>query len=195
MIRCIVLAGLCFLFSCADPVTEPANKQEKSDQPYFPVYAFLKGEQNAVDSLPGGIQQILTRNGTIDSSYITHESFHTLTDPFLVPELQPGTFEESFKEESFYDQTLKSSNFLYTPRNTSTSIRRIDISTQTKGVYDKVVSLYIEQETTGPEGVILNKLLWRPGKEFQLITIPSGENTAGEEYHRRVIWDNFEETP
>lgn len=195
MIRSLFSIVLLFFISCAESAPEVTAAQEQEKQPFFPVYSFLKGEQNAVDSLPVGIRQILIQKDKADTSYISLEEFHNLSDPFLIPELQPEKFEHNFKEESFFDQTLQRSNFLYTPTNTSTPIRRIDISTQTQGIYDKVVSLYMEKEESGPQGTTINKLLWRPGKEFQLITIPSGDNAAGEEYHRRVIWDNMEEAP
>lgn len=194
MIRFLIAAVMLLTFACKqEPAPIETTETPPADQPYFPVYAFLKGEQNFVDSLPGGIRQIIIRNGQRDSSYISLEEFHRWSDTFLSTELLEENFKNTFKEESFFDQTQKSSNFLYTPKDGNTTVKRVDITTQTKDIYDRVVSLYIEKQVSTEKGIVTQKLLWSPGKQFQLINIPDDGNSDRDEFEVRVIWDNFEE--
>lgn len=183
-ITAIVCAGTLLSCNTETDTKKEGNAEEKEDL-YFPVYAFLKEEIRKVDELPGGIKIYTTIHEQTDTSYINHEEFHRLCSPFVKEVLKPEEFKQQYAEKSFYDQSAGTANFLYEPKNYMNGISRIDVLTQTNNMFQETISLYMELN----ENDTLSKLLWQPGKEFQLNK--AALNNLSETVTIRVVWDNF----
>lgn len=179
--------SMVILISCKENKASDLNQDTEVPADYFPVLSYLKGEIKKVDEIPGGIKKYVTIGDTVDSSYISHEEFHQLTQQFLSKEIEPENFEKRFRERKFYDQTIDASSFLYESDSDVPGIKRIDVLTKTSGVYEEIVSLYIEKTEHGNDTI--TRLLWTPGKEFQLYkTVP---DSPSHNLSIRVVWDQF----
>ena len=171
------------------PETAAADSAKIKD--YFPVLGFLRGEMVKVDSLPGGILQ-LVRNGSVtDSSYVTSARVHELAADFLTTELEEDNFEEKYKETSFYDNTTQTSTFMYSANEPTLAIRRVDIISQASATYDKVLSIYMEKNSRQSDTTVIKKIQWQPGKQFQLVSEKRIKNEPISSQLTTVIWDRW----
>jgi hypothetical protein len=172
----------------SDTTSTMSDTTIKAESPYFPVYDFLGGEIAYVDSTPVGIMKYTTIGKAKDSGYIQLEEFHKLVSEFQLPEINDSSLKKKFQETSFVDKSNGSATFFYKPNEPSTSIKRIDVVTVKGEIYDEVKSLYMEREFRNSDSVVLKKLIWKPKRNFQVITVdPSGKNEL-----IKVVWDNRE---
>src|SRR5690242_19398159 len=161
----------------SDTLKAAADTIPKAASPYFPVYDYLSGEIAYVDSTPVGIMKYTTIGKVKDSGYIQLEELDKLVSEFQLPEINDSSLNKKFQETSFVDKSNGSATFFYKPNEPSTSIKRIDVVTAKGEIYDEVKSLYIEREVRNSDSVTLKKLIWKPKRNFQIITVdPSGKN-------------------
>lgn len=165
-----------------------ADTTAKVESPYFPVYDFLSNEVEYVDSTPVGIMQYRTIGKVKDSGYIPLEEFHRLVSGFQTPEINDSLFKEKFQETTFIDKSNGNATFFYKTRDTGTQVKRVDIVTAKREIYDEVKSLYIEKNFQNADSLVVKKLYWKPKRHFQIITVrPSGKDEL-----IKVVWDNRE---
>ena len=160
---------------------------------FFPVYDFIKSETRYVDSLPVGIKKYITTEKRTDSSYIDLKEFHELAELFLAPEIKPEAFKEHYKESSFYDQSTRSSTFLYEATGPGSAINRIDVQSRPDEIYDKIFRVYVERMDKVKDTLFTRKMTWKPGKEFTIIETVAAKGVASGTRQIKVVWDNWEE--
>ena len=200
--RFILVAALALvMYACNESRDNPANENTaqstadstaSDDSPYFPVTSYLKSEIAYVDSLPVGIMKYRTSGAKQDSSYIKLEEFHQLASEFLAPELTDSMFRRSFNKTSMYDQSNSSGVFFYNTKDSATSVKRVDVVTGKGAVYDEVKSIYIEKETIAGTNAVTKKMYWKPGRNFQIITLTPDANGKLNSEQVKVVWDNRE---
>lgn len=196
----LMAAAIIVFYACGDKNQHPDVKADtttiaKKDtaakpSPYFPVYDFIRNEIEYVDSLPVGLMKYTTTGTKQDAVYIKLEEFHRLADDFLSDELKDANFTRLFRETSFLDKASNNATFFYKPSDGSTKVKRVDVLTAKGDVYDDVKSVYIEKETTEGDTPVVQKLYWKPKRNFQIITIKSGAKPSNELV--KVVWDNRE---
>ena len=170
------------------------KQQQKKEEPkaYIPVSDFVRTEIRAVDSTPTGILRRIHINGKLaDSSFIKPEEFDRLAQAFLPPELDGDRFENSFKESSFMDQTTETLTFTYESIDSSSTVRRVDILLSPGMELDKLKSLYIERAYSAGNVLVEQKMFWKSGQSFRIITLKSTQGGAPEENKLTVTWDPF----
>lgn len=160
---------------------------------YFPILDFLKGEIAYVDSLPVGIKKFTGKGARNKYVYINAEEFHRLAAEFTPKEIEDSFFLKEYQETSFLDKSSNSATFLYSTKNESLSLRRVDVLTVKGDVYDKVKSIYLEKNHTSGDTGYIKKLYWQPQRSFQLITQASPHSGAPQTEIINVVWDNREE--
>ncbi len=184
--------------SAAAPHAEmhPANDSlaaDTSHQQYFPVVNFIKGEIVSVDSLPVGIKKY-TGNNKSKFVYIKSDEFHRLASEFTPPGLQDSTFfTENYKENTFFDPASGAGTFMYTAKNNSLPVQRIDVITMPGDAYDKVKSIYIQKNYSSGDTVFIRKLSWTPQQRFQIITVMTKGSGTPKTEITNVVWDSKEE--
>lgn len=195
----ILLYALVLLFAlgCENRNTAPkvssvTDSTQKAKE-YFPVLDYIKSEIRYVDSLPVGIMKYTTENGITDSAYIKTEEFHELSREFLPDALTKKTFENEFLENSFFDNTTQYSSFLYTSINENIQLRRVDVLVKAENViYNKVNSIYLEKWIEKTDTSVMQKLLWKAGRNFQINTeIHTGNNKVSSK-QVKVVWNSWE---
>jgi hypothetical protein len=195
----LYLAGAIFLTAC-DNHQQPADtsKQDSLSQAdsgrnaYIPVAAYLEAEILHVDSVPLALKRYRTLNGTTDSAFIQVPEFNQLALQFLPTELHDGSFEKNFTESSFADQSTQSIMFTYSTKVSDQSLRRVDVQTVTGNGSQKIKSIYEEKKHTSGDSLILEKMYWRTGKSFQIVTMTTVKGKPTVEQQLKVVWDDEE---
>lgn len=195
--RFLALAAFLF-YACGDKnptaaEAQPAHNEPVSDSSaYFPVMDFLKSEIAAVDSLPVGIMKYRSTASSNDSGYIQHEEFDRLAAEFIPEELNDQAFKKEFKETSFIDRSTGGATFFYSTTNNDINLKRVDVVTGKTDTYDKVKSIYLEKKFANDDSSVTKKLFWKPGRNFQVITVVTKKTGDPKTGIIKVVWDNRE---
>ncbi|HEY4285455.1 MAG TPA: hypothetical protein VGN00_00030 [Puia sp.] len=195
----LYLAGAIFLTACGNhQPTADTSKQDSLSQTdsgrdaYFPVAEFLETEILHVDSVPLALRRYRTFDGKTDSAFIQVPEFNQLALQFLPTELHNGNFEKNFTESSFADQSTQSIMFTYSTKVSDQSLRRVDVQTVTGNGHQKVKSIYLEKRRTSGDSLILEKMYWRTGSNFQIVTMTAVKGKPPVERQLKVVWDDEE---
>ena len=176
--------------ACKDSQKQQEKKEEA--KVYIPISDFIKSEIRAVDSTPTGILRRISLNGKLaDSAFIKPEEFDRLAQAFLPPELDGDRFEKSFSESSFMDQTTETLTFTYESIDSSSTVRRVDILLSPGMELDRLKSIYIERAYAAGDATVEQKMTWKSGKSFQVVTLKGMPGGKTEEHKLKVIWDPF----
>ena len=108
---------------------------------------------------------------------------------FLPRELDKETFERSFTESSFFDQTTESLTFTYQATEPASQLRRVDVLVTPSLQLDKIKSIYMEKAYNSGDTAINKKLYWKAGTSFQIITQRTLSQKPPEVQQLKVIWD------
>jgi len=173
------------------PSSRPTDTLSQSDtagHTWFPVADVLESEIRQIDSTPIGIRKFVIGNGHTDSGYIKPEEFHALAMQFVVPEFRNGRFEKDFTETSFIDNATQAATFTYSTTNKDLSLQRVDVIAIPQGTVHQVKSVYIERSRTAGDSSILDKMFWRAGKQFQVVSLISVKGAAPIQRQLIVSW-------
>ena len=194
----LYLAGAIFLTSCrnhqqpADTSRDSLSQADSGRNAYLPVATYLETEILHVDSVPLALRRYRTFNGKTDSAFIQVPEFNQLALQFLPTELHDGSFEKNFTESSFADQSTESIMFTYTTKVSDQSLRRVDVQTVTGHGSQKVKSIYLEKRRVSGDSLILEKMYWRTGSNFQIVTMTTVKGKPPVEQQLKVVWDDEE---
>ncbi len=180
-----------------EPSVTGSDAQAKTDSPvvknYLPVVDFIKGEIRNVDSFFAGIKKFNIVDGKmIDSTFITPEEFHKLAAEFVTNDLSKEYLEQHYEENSFLDQATQAVTFTYSALDHQLPIKRIDLLTADVNGVDKMKSLFVEKITSSGDTTTIKRLLWKAGKNFNLITQRSVGQLQPQVSQVKVVWDHSE---
>jgi hypothetical protein len=134
-----------------------------------------------------------THNGSIDSGYIKPGEFHQLAQEFLSPELKRESFEKTFSESSFFDNTTQYSSFLYSAIDKNLPVQRVDVLAKPEDVvYNKVKSIYMEKRYEKGDSSFIQKLYWKAGQNFQINTEIRTAKPEVISKQVKVVWNSWE---
>jgi hypothetical protein len=199
---CLAGAWVCFN-ACAHHGQQPAPGQQDSNSikgfltdkdsarnPFFPVGDYLETEIMRVDSFPIATMKYTIRNGRTDSGYIQLTEFNELARQFLLPEFKDGSFEKNYTENSFADGATQSVSFTYSPADQSLPLQRVDVVTASGTQGNLVKSIYIERTRAAGDSVILQKMYWQAGRNFQIISLIRVKDQPPVQQQIRVVWNS-----
>jgi hypothetical protein len=195
VLACII--GGCLLSgACAHHPQQPSpqstdtlSQPDTAGHSYFPVADILESEIRQIDSTPVAIRKFIVVNGRTDSGFINPAEFNALAMQFVVPEFRNGRFEKDFTESSFIDNATQAATFTYSTTNRSLSLQRVDVIAIPQGTAHQVKSVYLERNRVSGDSTMLDKMYWRAGKQFQVISLISIK--GGQPVQRQLIvsWD------
>lgn len=190
----IFLAGAVASFAACSHASQPdtTGTKDSVSNPYFPVADFLESEIQYVDSTPTALWKFITRKGKTDSSFIAVPEFNSLALQFLPPEIRDSGWERHFTETSFSDKTTRSITFTYAPRDTGQGVQRVDVLTTAGRRAQEVRTIYVEKSRRSGDSVILQKMLWRPKIDFQIVTLTKVKGKDADEQQVKVVWGSEE---
>jgi hypothetical protein len=178
------------LLSCL--ACKSKKKEEPGKEKFFPVLSFIKSQVAHVDSSLYSIRKIIyvdsTRNDTI---YFKREQFHDLAADFLsLPDLSSSKYEDRFKEEKQFDETLNRVIITYQPLEPGKEeIQRQEVLIQPGPSGDKVTSIIIDYFINNKDSSVQKRMLWQVDKSFQVATMRQLPGQPETNSTLRVIWN------
>jgi hypothetical protein len=195
------IAGGCLFYGACthhpQPASQPADTLSSPDtaqKTYFPVADVLESEILQIDSTPVAIKKLTISAGKKDSAFIKPAEFNTLASAFLAPEFRNGTFEKNYTETSFIDNANQAATFTYSTTNNTLSLQRVDIVTTPQGTSHQVSSVYMEKKRVSGDSSILDKMYWRSGHRFHVVSLINVKGHAPVERQLIVSWESGGDT-
>ena len=185
----IVLVAACKHKPKESVATVSDSKDSVSSGSFLPVAEFIKSDITRVDSFSGGILVKANINGKKDSAYIQPPHFHQLANQFLFPELDSASFHEHFTESSLMDETTEMLNFIYTPKQANWPLQKVMVYVSPATTGDKVDRIYMEKDFTRGDTSFHQKLTWKSGEYFYIISLEQPNNGPAVTSIDKVIWD------
>lgn len=180
------------LWAACGHTSRPADttKQDSSSaaNPFFPVATYLESEILYVDSTPTALWKYVTHGRRTDTSFIGVPEFNGLALQFLPPEIRDSGWQRHFTESSFSDRSTRSITFSYSPLASTSGVQRVDVVTTPGERAQKVKSVYIEKSRGSGDSLIIQKMLWRSGIGFQIVTLTSVKGKDADQQQVKVVW-------
>ena len=190
-----IAGGWLFCSACAShpkspssPTTDSLTPSDTSNKAYFPVADVLESEIRLVDSTPVAIKKTVIVGSHKDSTFIKAPEFNALAMQFLPPEISDGQFEKNFTETSFMDNATHEATFTYSPTNSNLSVQRVDIVATPQGASHQVKTIYMERTRVAGDSSILDKMYWRAGKGFRVVSLINIKGGAPVQRLLSVSW-------
>jgi hypothetical protein len=171
------------------PTTDTLSRPDTAGSVFFPVADVIESEILQIDTIPVAIRKSITSNGHADSGFIKPAEFHALAMQFVVPEFRNGQFEKNFTETSFIENSTQAATFTYSATDKDLPLQRVDIVTIPHGVNHQMESVYIERNRISGDSSILDKMFWRAGRQFQVISLIHVKGAAPLQRKLTVSWD------
>jgi hypothetical protein len=175
--------------SPSSPSTDTLSRPDTAGTVFFPVAEVIESEIRQIDTTPVALRKLITGNGHADSGFIKPAEFQALAMQFVVPEFRNGQFEKKFTETSFIDNSTQAATFTYSTTDMDLPLQRVDIVTVPHGENHEMESVYIERQRISGDSSILDKMFWRAGREFQVISLIRVKGAAAVQRKLIVSWD------
>jgi hypothetical protein len=175
--------------SPSSPSTDTLSRPDTAGTVFFPVADVIESEIRLIDTTPAALRKLITGNGHTDSGFIKPAEFQALAMQFVVPEFRNGQFEKNFTETSFIDNATQAATFTYSTTDKDLPLQRVDIVTVPHGENHQMESVYIERQRISGDSSILDKMFWRAGKQFQVISLIRIKGAAAVQRNLIVSWD------
>jgi hypothetical protein len=200
VLACIA-GGWLFCDACAHHPQPPSSRStdtlshhDTAGNSFFPIAEVLESEIRQVDTIPVAIRKSVIARGRTDSGFIKPAEFDALASQFLVPEFRNGRFESDFTETSFIDNATQAATFTYSTTNKDLPLQRVDIIATPEGANHQVKSVYLERNRVSGDSSILEKMFWRAGKRFQVLSLIHVKGQAPVEQQLIVSWESGRDT-
>jgi hypothetical protein len=193
-----VLAIMITIVSCnhhpaQNVITEAGQKDTIAAQKFFPIADFIGGQIKMIDSLQLPLSKSVTSGKNTKPASISDREFKSLAVNFLHPDINDTAIKKFYTETSVADQSIPSVTLMYATTNTALLVQKINVFIKPDPVKnDKVSAIYIEKIFTNADTSISQKLYWKTGKNFQIITEKRIGNISLPVEQVKVIWDPVE---
>lgn len=187
----VVLFVLLVCISCKHKKKEkPANEQ------FLPVLSFIKSQVAQVDTSLFSVRKVVFVDSTkSDTFYYKRDQFRELASDFLnLPDISSTDYENKFKEESQFDETLNRVILTYLPvKPENEVIQRIQVLIHPDTPEDRITSIFIDYSINSRDSSVQKKMLWQVDKSFQVATIRQIPGQAETTSTYKVIWNDEED--
>jgi hypothetical protein len=106
-----------------------------------------------------------------------------------LPNSEMAGSRKDFTETSFIDNATQSATFTYSTTNDNLSLQRVDVVAVPQGTTHQVKSIYLERSRISGDSAILDKMFWRAGKQFKILSLIRVKGSAPVRQQLIVSWD------
>lgn len=176
--------------ACKNHSTQKPPAADDSVSSYLPVADLLKMDIKQTDSFATSILQKGRINDRKDSFFIQPGRFHELADTFLCPQLLDSLqFRQGYTENSLMDASTQMISFIYTANSPDNPLRKVLVYVTPSPVTDKVSRIYMEKGFQKGDTAIDQKLTWKIGQYFMIVSIEQPASGPVITSVQTVIWD------
>lgn len=187
MLPLLALSTMTILGSCGNGNTP---KDQQADKAFFPVNAQVLAELKALDSLPLAVFHYHKDNdGAWDTSIISKEQLRTVAKDLLDADITGDKLRPKYTESVYMDQSLGRITMSYVPHEKDLLVSKVDVYLDPEK--DQMKQVYVE--TNGPwkgDSTISRKMLFAPGKYFQVSSVISAGDTSNRSFQDKYSWES-----
>jgi len=191
----IGLATLSIIFLAFSFACKHKKKEKPASERFFPILSFLKSQVADVDTSMYFIRKVVYVDSTrSDTSYYRREQFKDLASDFLnLPDISTDEYEDRFKEERQYDETMDRAILRYKPVDADKEeIQLEELLIRPNPPNDEVTSIIINYVKNTKDSSVQKRLLWQANKSFQVTTTRQLPGQKETELTYKVIWNDGE---
>jgi hypothetical protein len=179
--------------STTDTPTDSLAAKDSTANVFFPVADYLETEILYVDSTPLAVKKYTIQDDHKDSGYIQPAEFNMIAKAFLLPEFRNGSFQKNYQETSFIDKSSQTATFTYSTTDKTLPLQRVDVITVPNNGSSRVKSVYLQKHFRTGDTVVVQKMYWRAGRSFQILTETNVSGRPSVEKQVQVVWNDDEE--
>src|SRR6476661_5477661 len=172
------------------------KQQDNSDNQFFPVLSFLKGQAKHIDTSLYRIVKIETVDSSSTTSYIKREEFKDCAKDFLeMPDISSGKWKDDYEETKMFDDAINNVILTYTTKEEDNEVRREDVllePTNTSG-NSEVKTVIVNKIKSAGDSTVEKNMIWYVNKRFTIITKVQKNNQPEKIKRLEVIWNDFPE--
>jgi hypothetical protein len=191
----LIAAGL---YSCggnAEKPTEPASADSTSSNAdtdttaHLPIADLLRDDIRKVETYAGGILRKGNSGSKKDSTFVQLDEFQRRADQFILKELDSAHFQQHFRQTSLMDETSRLLNFIYTPKDSVSPLRKVIVYVAPSLASDNVDRIYMETAISQGDTIVEKRLTWKVRKYFYVLTIKQPKTGDPITTMEKLIWD------
>lgn len=149
---------------------QKAKKKSKEEE-FFPVLSFIQSQVADIDTSLYSIRKLVYVDSLrTDTIYIPREQFREAAKDFLsIPDISSSKYEDRYKEEKQFDETLNRVVLTYTPiKPENEEIQRQEVLIKPDPSGDKITNVIINQVIHTKDSSVEKKLFWKVNESFQV---------------------------
>jgi hypothetical protein len=189
----LIAAGL---YSCGgnaekpiEPVNPASANADTDTTAHLPIADFLRDDIRKVETFAGGILQKVSRGTQKDSTYLRLEEFQRRAQQFILKELDSAYFQQHFKQTSLMDETSRLLNFIYTPKDSVSSLQKVVVYVAPSLASDNVDRIYMETASNEGDTIVEKRLTWKMRQYFYVLTRKQPKTGDPITTMEKLIWD------
>jgi hypothetical protein len=182
------------LYACFGLAGCNSNKKQQSDKAqaeestvYYPINDYIRKQIKQVDSIPYYVYRVLLVNGKKDSTTISRPVFDSLTQQFILPELEEGALRKNFTESVYVDESTNSVTLTYTPKDSNTVVQNAMVLLDTSSQNVKWAFINILQNKG--DSTIIQKMGWKGGESCYLNRSVSYADGKRNDMQLNIVWN------
>src|SRR5258705_1189118 len=145
------------------------KEEKKEEEHFFPVISILKSQVAQIDTSLYSIVKITYIDSLrSDTGYYRSEQFRELASDLLkLPDISDPSFNDRYKEEKHFDETLNRAIFMYLPVNPENEqIQREQLLIRPGPPEDKITSIIIDYAVNNKDSSVQKNMLWQVDRKF-----------------------------
>lgn len=182
----LTLTATAILCSCGGG---DSRKNEQADKAFFPVNAQVLSELKALDSLPLAVFRYHEGpDGHKDTTIVSKEQLRAAAKDLLDADITGDKIRSKYTESVYMDQSLGSVTMSYVPNEKDLPVGKVDVYLDPEK--DRMKQVYVETSGSWPgDSIYSRKMLFAPGRYFQVSTTISGPNGSGRTVQDKYSWE------
>jgi len=184
-----IILYACFgLISChSNKKQQPGKEQTEDNTVYYPVNDYIRKQIKQVDSIPYYVYRVLVVNGKKDSTTISRPVFDSLTQQFILPELEEGALRKNFTESVYVDESTNSVTLTYTPKDSNTVVQNAMVLLDTTSQNVKWTFINVLQNKG--DSTIIQKMGWKGDESCYLNRSVSYADGKRKDMQLNIVWN------
>jgi len=157
---------------------------------FFPIPDYIGGQLKIIDSLKLPVSKTVTINNVPRLSESSLQELRELAQNFRQPDINDPAIKKQYTETSIADQSTPSVTLIFTTKDTSLPIQKIEVYVKPDPVNtDKVTGIYMEKIFSRNDTGFNQKLYWKTGKNMQVNTEKQVKGKTLPVEQIKLTWD------
>ena len=180
-----ILIIICFPFIACK------QKEKNNQEEFFPVLSFIQSQVADIDTSLHSIRKLVYVDSLrTDTIYIPREQFREAAKDFLsIPDISSSNYEDRYKEEKHFDETLNRVVLTYTPiKPEKEEIQRQEVLIKPDPSGDKITNIIINQVIHTKDSSVEKKLFWKVDESFQILNTKQLKGQPETNTTIKIVW-------